>query len=253
MAPSPTTGVWRGVRVLLGSLPAALFSPGWEQLLTYSRKACQLVLRAALASPAPGGVPATLPPKERFQGALGSAERKACCMQAGRLAGCLLRAHLPHGQGLSGKGSQSLSLNHVAFVSPNSALWAERGSPKGLGQWESTPPCTSLPGDMPPSGQTRGVTGRCGAPLARACPPPRTLVPPLGDTGTRMPELCSPAAQGPGFLGESCCAAPRHVPVLTQKAGGRQQTGQGWSRAVPRHPAHCLSPGANGMSPRRQE
>lgn len=170
MAPSPTTGVWRGVRVLLGSLPAALFSPGWEQLLTYSRKARQLVLRAALASPAPGGVPATLPSKERFQGALGSAERKACCVQAGRLAGCVLRAHLPHGQGLSGKGSQSLSLNHVAFVSLNSALWAERGSPKGLGQWESTPPCTSLPGGYAPiwadSGGDRALWGLPGSRLS---------------------------------------------------------------------------------------
>lgn len=72
---------WRGV----GPLPAVLFS---EQLLMHYCKARALVLRAALASPAPGSVRATLWSKEPFPGGFGSAERKpAACRQVGSLAG----------------------------------------------------------------------------------------------------------------------------------------------------------------------
>ena len=241
------------MRVLLGSLPAALFSPGWDQLLTYFCKA-----RAASPEGCPGltgtrGRAGHPPIKGAVPGWVRLGREKSL-LSSGREAGwlCVLCTHLPRGQGLSWKGSQSLSLNQVAFVSLNSALWAEQGAPKGLGQWASTPPCTPLPGDMPPSGQTRGVTGRCGVPLAHACPPP-PLSRLVGTQGPGCQSCAPPAAQGPGFLGENCGAAPRHVPVLTQKGGGGQQTGQGWSRAAPRHPARCPTPGANGMSPGRQE
>ena len=216
-------------------------------------KARALVLRAALASPAPGSVQATLRSKELFPGGFGSAERKpAACRWVGSLAGSPPMGRQQHPLaaqvGRAGKapaarqtpaGARPSPLLTLLFPSLNWAVRAEQGFPEILGWQDPAPPCTPLPGAVPPLLRLRGegVPWNPSGVHLFICRWPH---PAPGDTGTGRAELCAPRARGlASSVRTTGCSLPR--PGGPRKGVGTQA---GVSQAVPCPLAVLPDPGS---------
>lgn len=173
-------------------------------------KARALVLRATLASPAPGSVRAALPSKEPFPGGFGSAERKpAACRRGGSLAGS--PAHGETAAPAGRTGGQSLArllppdrprqgLGQVRLAPCSRFLPRIRlcgpswGSPRFWGG--RTLPRTPLPGAVPPLGRLRGE-GALGSLWIASLFTCRHPCPLPGDTGTGGRSCAPPGCRAP--------------------------------------------------------
>ena len=206
-------------------------------------KARTLVLRAALASPAPGSVRATLWSKEPFPGGFSSAERKpAACRWVGLLAGSPAHGETAAPAGCTGgqswQGSRrqtdpcrglAKSASHPTVSFPKLGCVGRAGL---LGDSGVAGPCPSLNNPSrgcSPTVQVRGEGAPWSPSGAHFCSSAGGLAPLLG---TREPEGQSCAPPGRGGLASSVrtmgCSLPR--PRGPRKGVGNQA---GVSQAVP--------------------
>ena len=137
-------------------------------------------------------------------------------------------------------GAQPSLLLTLLFPSLNWAVWAEQGFPEILGWQNPAPPCTPLPGAVPPLCRLRGEGAPWNPSGVPLCSSAGGLTPLLG---TRGPEGQCCAPPGRGGLASSVrttgCSLPR--PGGPRKGVGTQA---GVSQAVPCPLAVPLDPGS---------